>query len=183
MYQCILNVPLWNDRSKVAYSQVHGSTVLKALSFKSLNWISATTFAEFIQFDQDPKLRRPRTFWRENLVFHWGKISYFNFTDVYIYIYIYRLYISNICIYMLIYIYVYILCIYMYVYMYIYIYIIYFKYMYIYVNIYIHICIYYVYIYIYIYVYMYVYIYISRPTHLKQKVSWLFFHLHKSSTI
>ena len=162
MYQCILNVPLWNDRSKVAYSQVHGSTVLKALSFKSLNWISATTFAEFIQFDQDPKLRRPRTFWRENLVFHWGKISYFNFTDVYIYIY--RLYISNICIYMLIYIYVYILCIYMYVYMYIYIYIIYFKYMYIYVNIYIHMCIYYVYIYIYICIYVCIYIYIKTDS-------------------
>ena len=26
-YQCILNVPLWNDWSKVTYSQVHGSPV------------------------------------------------------------------------------------------------------------------------------------------------------------
>ena len=50
MYQCILNVPLWNDWSKVTYSQVHGSPVLKALSFESLFWISATTFAELIQF-------------------------------------------------------------------------------------------------------------------------------------
>ena len=32
MYQCILNVPLWNDWSKVTYSQVHGPPVRKALS-------------------------------------------------------------------------------------------------------------------------------------------------------
>ena len=76
MYQCILNVPLWNDWSTVTYSQVHGSPVLKAPSFKSLSWISAKTFAEFIQFWQNPKLRRPRTFEREILVFHWRKISY-----------------------------------------------------------------------------------------------------------
>ena len=44
------------------YSQVHDSPVLKALSFKGLTWISAGTFAELIQFGQDPKLRRPRTF-------------------------------------------------------------------------------------------------------------------------
>ena len=48
--------------SKVTYSQVHGSPVLKALSFKSLSWISATTFAEVIQFGQNPKLRVSRTF-------------------------------------------------------------------------------------------------------------------------
>ena len=48
MYQCILNVPLWNDWSKVTYSQVHGSPVLKALSFKSLSWISATTFVTVV---------------------------------------------------------------------------------------------------------------------------------------
>ena len=34
--------------------------VLKALSFKSLSWISGTTFAEFIQFGRNQKLRRPR---------------------------------------------------------------------------------------------------------------------------
>ena len=69
MYQCIiLNVPLWNDWSKVTYLQVHGSS---ALSFKSSNWISATIFAELIiQFGQDPKVRQARTFWREN-VFYW----------------------------------------------------------------------------------------------------------------
>ena len=50
MYQCILNVPLWNDWSKVTYSQVQGYPVLKALSFEGLFWISATTFAELIQF-------------------------------------------------------------------------------------------------------------------------------------
>ena len=42
--------------SKVIYSHVHGSPVLKALSFKSLNWISATSFVEFIQFGQGSKL-------------------------------------------------------------------------------------------------------------------------------
>ena len=41
------------------YSQVHDSPVLKALSFQSLNWISATTFAELIQFGLDPKLGGP----------------------------------------------------------------------------------------------------------------------------
>ena len=47
MYQVMLIAALWNDCSGLAYSQVHVSPVLKALSFKSLNWISATTFAEF----------------------------------------------------------------------------------------------------------------------------------------
>ena len=50
MYQCILNIILRNDWSKVTYSQVYDSPVLKALSFKRVSWISATTFAEFIQF-------------------------------------------------------------------------------------------------------------------------------------
>ena len=59
MYQCILNVPLWNDWCKITYLQVHGFPVLKALSFKSLNCISATTFAKLIQFGQDPKLGGP----------------------------------------------------------------------------------------------------------------------------
>ena len=35
MYQSILNVPLWNNWSKVTYLQVHGSPVLKALLFQS----------------------------------------------------------------------------------------------------------------------------------------------------
>ena len=108
----MLNVPLWNDLSKVTYSQVHGSPVLKALSFKSLSWISATTFAEVIQFGQNPKLRGPETFWGQNLVFHWRKTSYFKFT-LYIYIYIY------IRIYIYIFVYIYIR-IYIYIYMYIY---------------------------------------------------------------
>ena len=34
MYQCVLNVPLWNDWSKVTYSQVQGSPVHKALFYK-----------------------------------------------------------------------------------------------------------------------------------------------------
>ena len=61
-----LNVPLWNDWSKVTYSQVHGSLVLKALLLQSFQWISATSFAELIQFWQDPKCWRNRTFWRKN---------------------------------------------------------------------------------------------------------------------
>ena len=32
------------------------------LLFKSLSWIPATIFAEFVQLGQDPKLRTPRTF-------------------------------------------------------------------------------------------------------------------------
>ena len=62
MYQCILNVPLGNAWSKVTYSQLHGSPLLKALSLKSLSWISARTSEEFIQFGQNRKLSRPRTF-------------------------------------------------------------------------------------------------------------------------
>ena len=64
MYQCKLNVPLWNDifTSKVTYSQVHGSQVLKALLFQSFQRISAVRFVELIQFWQDPKCRTPSTF-------------------------------------------------------------------------------------------------------------------------
>ena len=54
MYQFILNVPLRSDWSKVTYSQVHGSPVLRAFYFKGLKWISAITFTELIQFGQDP---------------------------------------------------------------------------------------------------------------------------------
>ena len=50
-YQCILNVPLWNDWRKVTYSQMHGCPVLKALSLESLSWISATAFAEIVLFE------------------------------------------------------------------------------------------------------------------------------------
>ena len=72
-----------------AYSQVHGSPVLKALLFKSLRWISATTFAEFIMnFGQNPKLKRLRIF----------KFP------IYIYIYI-LLYIIIVLLYILLYIY------------------------------------------------------------------------------
>ena len=83
MYQCILNVPLWNDWSKLTCSQVQCFPVLKARSLKSLSWISATTFEESIQFRQDPKLRRPAPSWRENLVFHGRKLLYFEFTFVF----------------------------------------------------------------------------------------------------
>ena len=112
MYQCVLNETLWNDWSKVTYAQVHGSPVLKTLSFKNLNWISVTIFAELVQFGQGPKLWRPRPFWRENLVFHWRKISYFNFVCMYVCIYMY------ICIYVYIFIYTYIIHIYTYIFIY-----------------------------------------------------------------
>ena len=121
MYQCILNVPLWNNWSKVTYSQVHGSPVLKALLFQSFYWTSATRFAELLQFWQDPKCGRPRTFWRKHLVFHWRKTPFFVFTNTYthththtyiyvyyIYIYIYIIYIYIIYISIYIYIYIYI---------------------------------------------------------------------------
>ena len=83
MYQCILNVSLWNEWSKVTYSQEHGSPIVKALSFKSLNRISATIFGEFIQFEQDSKLSRPRTLWWEYLVFRWRQNLYFSFTYIF----------------------------------------------------------------------------------------------------
>ena len=124
MYQCILNIPLWNDWSKVTYSQVRGSPVLKALFSQSFKWISARRFAELIQFWQDPKWRRNKTFWRKNFVFHWRKISYFVFSYIYIYIcnIIYK-FICIIYIYMCItgtyniYIYIYNVYTYIYVYM------------------------------------------------------------------
>ena len=108
MYQCILNVPLWNDWSTVTYSQVHCSPVLKAPSFKSFSWISAKTFAEFIQFWQNPKLRRPRTFEREILVFHWRKVSYLKFSYIFL-IFKFRMgYTSKTHIYIYIYMYIYV---------------------------------------------------------------------------
>ena len=88
--------------------QVHGSPEFKAILFKSLNLICATAFVKFIQFGQDPKFRRPRAFWRENLVFHWRKISYF---IIYLYIYI------CVCVCM----YTYICIIYIYIYICVYI--------------------------------------------------------------
>ena len=114
MYQCILNVPLWNGWIKVIFSQLHGSPVLNTLLFKTLNWISATIFAELIQFGQNPKLTTPRTFWRERSVFHWRKISYLNFTYIFP---LFLLFISylHICI-LYIYIYIYIYNIYIFIY-------------------------------------------------------------------
>ena len=38
--------------------------MLKTLSFRTFNWVSATRPAVVIQFWQDLKCRRPRTFWR-----------------------------------------------------------------------------------------------------------------------
>ena len=67
MYQCILNVPLWNNWSKVTYSQVHGSPVRRTLLLQSFWWIFAARFTELIQFWQDPKCRRSRTFWRKKI--------------------------------------------------------------------------------------------------------------------
>ena len=88
MNQCILNVSLWNGVSKITYLQVHGSPVLQAHFLQILWWRSVTIFAELIQFWQNSKCRRKRTFWRKRLVFHWRKIWYFFFIYIYIYIYI-----------------------------------------------------------------------------------------------
>ena len=99
MYQCILNVPLWNDWRKETYSQVHGSPVLKTLLLQSFSWFSATTFAELIQFWQDPKCKRNRTFWwkkfsdllEKDFIFHFhiyfsaSFASYLLVSDTYIY--------------------------------------------------------------------------------------------------
>ena len=78
----ILKVTVSNEKSEVTYWKVHWFSVVKALSFKSLSWISATTFADFIQFVQDPMFRRPRIYWGEILVLHWRKTSYFSFTCI-----------------------------------------------------------------------------------------------------
>ena len=75
MFQCILNVPLRTCLSKVTYSQVHSSSVLKALLFQSFQWISATGFAELMQFIQNVGV--PELSEEKNLVFHWRKISHF----------------------------------------------------------------------------------------------------------
>ena len=83
LYQCILNVPLWNDWRKVRYSKVHDSPVLKALLLQSFQWISAIRFAELISFWQDPKCIRNRTFRRRNFVFPWTMIWYFVFVYIF----------------------------------------------------------------------------------------------------
>ena len=54
-----ISVKFYNVHSKIHSIQVLLSKV--SPSFKSLSQISATAFAEFIQFGQNPKFRRPRT--------------------------------------------------------------------------------------------------------------------------
>ena len=67
----------WLEQSNIFtstwFSSAQNSFITKFLV------ISATRFAELIQFWQDPKCRRNRTFWRKKLGFHWRKISYFVF--------------------------------------------------------------------------------------------------------
>ena len=58
MYQCILNVPLWNDWIRVIYSQVHGSPAPKALLFESFQWIYAAEFADLITKLSEKKINR-----------------------------------------------------------------------------------------------------------------------------
>ena len=58
----IFKVTGTSDWNKITYSQLHGSPVLKALSLQRFQKISVTTFAGLIQFCQDPKCRRFRTF-------------------------------------------------------------------------------------------------------------------------
>ena len=94
MYLCIPNLPLWNYWSKLTYLQVHGSSVLKAFSFQvSSGFLRQDSHAELIQFWQDTKCKRNRTFVRKNLVFHWINISYFNFTHTHTHTHTYILYI------------------------------------------------------------------------------------------
>ena len=62
MYQYIPNVPLQSHWSKVTYSQVHGSSMLKTLSFQSVYWISTIRLSEMIKFWQDLKFRKPKTY-------------------------------------------------------------------------------------------------------------------------
>ena len=52
---------------------------LRASWAHSLIAQSVRASEELIQFWQDPKCRRNRTFWRKKLGFHWRKISYFVF--------------------------------------------------------------------------------------------------------
>ena len=53
---------------------------------KLYDWRTRTAharFAELIQFWQHLWCRRPKTFWRKNLMFHWRKISYFVFIYIF----------------------------------------------------------------------------------------------------
>ena len=111
MHLCLLNLPQRNDWSKITFRQVHGSSVLKTLSFKSLNWISAAIFAELIQVGQGSKHRKSRTFWRKNMVFHGRKISYFILTYIYIYTYKHTHICVCVCVCVCVCIYIYILII------------------------------------------------------------------------
>ena len=77
MYQWIRNVPLWNDWSKITYSQVHGFPVLKALILQNCWWTSATRIGELLRFGKIQKLREIELSVEKNLVLHWRKISYF----------------------------------------------------------------------------------------------------------
>ena len=79
--------------------------MLKTLSFKSFNWVSATRFAVVIQFWQDPNRRRDRICLRENFDVSLKIDFIFKFTDtlalvlpffdIYIYIYIQSYTIQN----------------------------------------------------------------------------------------
>ena len=69
----------------------------KSIMAISLSWISAATFAELRKFGKNPKLRWPRTFWGEKLVFHWINISYFKFTYIFplVFLFIFKFPIHN----------------------------------------------------------------------------------------
>ena len=78
MCQCILDVPQWNDWRNVTYSEVHGSSKLKALSFESFNWVlwQASSGLSKMQNLEGP------TFSEEKKIdfFIWENISYLNLT-------------------------------------------------------------------------------------------------------
>ena len=102
MHQCILNVPLWNDWSKVTYSQVHGSPVFKAFHSKvsgGFLWQDLQSSYSFgkIQNVGHPEISKEIVSQEKDFIFQFH--IYFS-ASIYIYIYIYNIYIySNIYIY------------------------------------------------------------------------------------
>ena len=79
MYQCILNVPLWNDWSKVTYSQVHGSPVLKTLLLQVSSELLRQDSQSSYSFGKIQNVGETELSQEKKLVFHWRKTSYFVF--------------------------------------------------------------------------------------------------------
>ena len=104
MYQCILNVPLWNDWSKVTYSQVYGSPVLKAFHSKvsgGFLWQDLQSSYSFgkIQNVGHPELSKEIVSQEKDFIFqfhvYFSASIYIYIIYIYIYIYIYKYYIVH----------------------------------------------------------------------------------------